>query len=190
MGNLQRSTSERVSRPSTGAISKNRDMNNPMRGGRPHSQLSSAVEDVGRKRDDDDDDDVIHEEGGGTPWTVVGEKKRQQRKHRLQKDGEAGRPRGPVMGSKKGFQQLRAVKRTADVFLGRIDNVVSVDDIHTYVSENFKVKLCNVEELTIKAKEYKAFKLTLDFNEREKLFNSELWPENVVVDKFYNRSKK
>ena len=78
----------------------------------------------------------------------------------------------------------------ADVFLGRMDNSITVDDINQYISDNFDIEAHKVEELKIKTDQYKAFKVTISINEREKLFNAELWPEDIIIDKFYNRSKK
>ena len=125
----------------------------------------------------------------------MGEKERQQRQQRhlrrAETSGMAKRTATSlVTGSSKSLQQLRAVKRTADVFLGRMDNAVSEEDIKQYVVDNFQIDVFKIEKLDIKTDLYNAFKITVSFNERDKLFNSELWPEDVIVDKFYNRSKK
>ena len=122
---------------------------------------------------------------------MVGEReqqRRQQRRFRREAEGER-RVAGRVTGSRKVSEKLRAVRRTADVFLGRMDNEVIAEDIEHYIKECFGLNVDKIEELKIMTNQYKAFKVTLPINEREKLFNAELWPEDVIVDKYYNRSK-
>ena len=58
-----------------------------------------------------------------------------------------------------------------------------------YIVDNFEIEVSAIEQLKIKTDQYKAFKITVLMSERDKLFNSELWPEDVIVDKFYNRGK-
>ena len=94
------------------------------------------------------------------------------------------------MGSKTAVQHFRAVKRTADAYVGRVACDVAEDDIENYIKENFNINIESTVQLEIKTDRYKAFKITVAYNDREKLFNSELWPEDVVVDKYYNRTKK
>ena len=71
-----------------------------------------------------------------------------------------------------------------------MDCEVTLQDIEHYVKEHIKINIVNIIELDIKTDRYKAFKITLAFNDIEKFFNSDLWPEDIVVDKFYNRSRK
>ena len=76
------------------------------------------------------------------------------------------------------------------MFLGRMDNDVSVESIRNYIQEIFEIHVYNIEELKIVTDEYKAYKINVSLNERGKLFNAELWPEGIVIDKYYTRSKK
>ena len=71
-----------------------------------------------------------------------------------------------------------------------MDCEVTLQDIEHYIKEHIKINIANIIELDIKTDRYKAFKITLAFNDIEKFFNSDLWPEDIVVDKFYNRSRK
>ena len=125
------------------------------------------------------------------PWTVAGARRREKRQHRLMRKETEGKQRSTrVTGSRKSHHQLKAVRRTADVFLGRMDSDVSIECIKSYIQETFELHVYNIEELKIVTDEYKAYKITVSLDEREKLFNPELWPEGIVVDKFYSRSKK
>ena len=75
----------------------------------------------------------------------------------------------------------------ADVFLGRVDKDVMVSDIEKYVKDTFDVVTQKVERIEIQSDQFHAFKITVFFDERSKLFNAELWPEGMVINKFYNR---
>ena len=96
-----------------------------------------------------------------------------------------------LTGTRKEIHTLKAVKRTGDVFVGRVETSVSVEDMTEYIKDNFEVNPLGVELLKIKTDRYVAFKITLNLSERDKLFNSDLWPEDLIVDKFYsNRSSR
>ena len=137
--------------------------------------------------------DITNQSIHGTPnmervaeWTVAGEKQKAHRQRQRFRKETSGR----VTGSRKEVHQLRAVKRTADVFIGRMDNDVTIEEIKDYISVNFELNVLNMEQLVIKTDKYRAYKVTVNMNERDKLFNAELWPEDVIVDKFYNRRSK
>ena len=82
---------------------------------------------------------------------------------------------------------LRAATRTTDVFIGRVDNDVSEDEIKDYIKANFNVDTYVVRKLNIRSEIYAAFKVNVKISDRDKLFEAELWPENIIVNKFYNR---
>ena len=106
--------------------------------------------------------------------------------NRHQQDN-SGRLRGIRKGS--GISSFKAVKRTVDVFLGRVDKDTTTDIIHDYVKDNFNVTCVKIEKLEIKTELYNAFKITVSLSDRDLLFNRDLWPEDVVISKFYNRNK-
>ena len=58
------------------------------------------------------------------------------------------------------------------------------------MKSTFNVNTVKVEKLLIKTDLYSAYKITVFLSDRDKLLTPDLWPEDVVVDKFYNRSKK
>ena len=82
---------------------------------------------------------------------------------------------------------LRAVGRTADVFLGRVDKDVEESDIRKFIKDVFDITVKKIEMLKIKTEEYNAFKVTVNLSERDHLFKPDLWPEGMVVNKFYKR---
>ena len=124
-------------------------------------------------------------------WTYV-QKKRKPRNNGQQSpvDRRSGKSTSfRVFGAKKdGVLALKAVKRTADIYLGRVEKTVSADDIENYIQEVFNVKVEKVENIQIRTDQYRAYKVTVDLALRDKLFKPEAWPEGIVVNKFYRRS--
>ena len=58
-----------------------------------------------------------------------------------------------LLGSKRdGPSTMRAVRRTADVFLGRVDKEVEADNIKEYIKDNFDVNVQNIESVEILSK--------------------------------------
>ena len=66
---------------------------------------------------------------------------------------------------------------------------VHPDDVGCYIRENFGIEVNSIQQLEIKTDRYKAFKVSAAFHDRDKLFESDKWPENIIVDKFFNISK-
>ena len=98
---------------------------------------------------------------------------------------------GRLRGARKGVgtSSFRAVKRTVDVFLGRVHKDNLIQDIKDYVKDTFNVECLNIEKLEIKTEVFNAFKIKVSLSDRELLFKPNLWPEDVVVRKYYNRLK-
>ena len=116
-------------------------------------------------------------------WTAVTSKNQKRREKGLEKRNEK-----LVTGSRKIVGgSLRAATRTADVFIGRVDNDVSEDEIKDYIKTNFNVDIYAVRKLNIRSEIYAAFKVNVKISDRDKLFDAELWPEDIIVNKFYNR---
>ena len=130
----------------------------------------------------------INGEGGSSEgddgWKVVGGRPRPRNRY----TGSRPHSNYRVMGSRKNDHSLmKAVKRTADVFLGRVDKSVKEEEITQYIEDSFSVTVEKIEILNIKTDQFNAFKITVPSIERDKMFNSELWPEGMVVNKYHNR---
>ena len=72
-------------------------------------------------------------------------------------------------------------------FLGRVDKEVEASNIKEHIKDNFDVNVQNIESVEILSKHFNAFKITVLLEDRDKLFNAELWPEGMIVNKFYKR---
>ena len=114
-------------------------------------------------------------------WTLVD-------RRRMRNDNNRG---NKVTGAhRSNTSSFKAAPRLIDVFVGRVDNSVTEEVLKEYIMDTFGISMVLVNNLIIKTSEHKAFKVTLKFSERNKLFDADLWPEDIVVDKFYNRSRR
>ena len=160
-------SSELVSDPETAAVSKNYDQ-------KERSQLRYS--DVLKKRGKEG---FPPQNGKQVPMRNEKGTKNDQ----VLTKNEVNRLRGVHKGGS--YTSFKAVRRTADVFLGRVDKDTTIEVIQNYVD----VVCLNIEKLEIKTDLYNAFKITVLLSDRDLLFNSDLWPKEVVISKFYNRNK-
>ena len=116
-------------------------------------------------------------------WSLVGHR----RKRRVTSDTLGG---SRMVGAGRGGGTQRTVRRTADVFIGRLETCVTAEDISNFIKTVFNVFVHNVQKLDIFSRDFVAFKVNVNLSDRIKLFNSELWPEDVIVDKYFNRNSK
>ena len=98
-----------------------------------------------------------------------------------------------VVGLKKTTQreglEFRGAKRSADLFVGNCELSVTEDRLTMYMKDELGVDIDKCELLPTRSENSRAFKVTLNLNDRLKLLNPELWPEDVVCRKFFNPRK-
>ena len=182
------SVTTKVSDPSTGAISKekrseNKNSRSSVPVDRHNKSLPSPLNAEGEK----ENIEISNKDGDG--WTLVtGRKHRRARSSGNPHTVKASNSSYRLLGARKVIgTTMRAVRRTADVFLGRVAKDVTVDGIKDYVKDNFNINVQTVECLKIQSEHFNAFKVTVFMDERDILFNAELWPEGIIVNKFYKR---
>ena len=93
------------------------------------------------------------------------------------------------MGVKSSPNKFKSANRSIDLYIGRVDIDVKEDDIIKYINDNFSIDQVKIEKLNINATNYNAFKLAVNFSDREKLLNADMWPCGIIVNKFYNRRR-
>ena len=82
---------------------------------------------------------------------------------------------------------LKCAKKMSDLYVGRCDVDIQPNTIVDYVKNEFKINVIECLELDTKIRFSKAFKLTVELNDRNKLLDLESWPKGIIVRKFYNR---
>ena len=115
-------------------------------------------------------------------WTLVSNRNRRKSSYKNNQSRT-------ITGSKKVFTgKLKAARRIADIFIGRVEKSVTIDDVKSYIKENISIDILDIEKLVIKTDQYNAFKVKIYLDERDKAINAENWPENIMVGKFYSRN--
>ena len=127
-------------------------------------------------------DEVLSVEKKDDKWTLVGRNKKNNNRR-----GNAGGFAGVTGAGKDANNRLKAVARTADVFVGRLDREVTEDEIKSFIKQSFDIDVFSVCKLDIISDVYNAFKVCVKANERSKLFDAEKWPEDIIVNKFYKK---
>ena len=82
---------------------------------------------------------------------------------------------------------IKGVKNTMDIYIGRLDKSVYDKDLTGYISNNdlgIGVISC-ICQSRIDA-DVKSFKVTVNSENKEKLLDGNLWPENVHVRKYFS----
>ena len=128
--------------------------------------ISARVNVPGTEVDNEDCDDKS--------WTLYERKKRNYRN----KDGNSeNRKSSLITGSKKFTgNSLKGITKTVDVFIGRLDASTTPVEIKSYIESDFNIKVLNTEKLSINNTTYNCFKVNVHIQDREKLFNSDMWP--------------
>ena len=111
-----------------------------------------------------------NEQGPDIGWQLV------QRKNK----------RDVIKGNKKSGNVFKGITRSVDLYIGRCDPSVSVEAIRQYILNESNIEVSNCICLASDEAVAKSFKVTVSPDERDKLMNVALWPENIVVRKYYN----
>ena len=93
-----------------------------------------------------------------------------------------------IKGTKKVVGSLKGVNN-CDLYIGKCDDSVTPAIISSYIKDENNIDVISCECLN----EYngvKSFKVTLSFENRNKLLMSSAWPENIVVRNFYTSKTK
>ena len=91
-----------------------------------------------------------------------------------------------IRGSKRVNGSFKSTVSNCDLYIGKCDSSVTNSIITSYIRDENDIDVVACECLN----EYngvKSFKVTLSFDNRNKLLSSSMWPENIVVRKFYNK---
>lgn len=116
------------------------------------------------------DDVSIHGKQG--EWQVVNRKNKRE----------------VIKGQRKSISTIKAVKQTADLYVGRCDPSVTEEALKNYINNEVNIMIENCECLagSVDDRRVKSFKVTVSLEDRDKLLSPSVWPENIRVRKYYN----
>ena len=118
-----------------------------------------------------------HTDDDGRGWTPV---------HRRNKNRKRS-SNTVVTGSKQASGSFKATALTSDIFVGRVSLDTTISDIQEHIKNNFNIECLSVDKLNVRSNEYNCFKIKVHSNLRERLFDPNGWPTNIVVNKFFKR---
>lgn len=75
---------------------------------------------------------------------------------------------------------LKAAARNAWIFVGRLDQDTTADDITQFLLGNEISKVIECTEITTRGTN-KAYKIGIPFEEKEKVYEPSIWPEGVLI---------
>lgn len=136
-------------------------------------------------------DNMAKSENDTTPWTTVDSRRNRKRNskplidyyNRHQRNSER------VFGSGNELGNFKAVQPTAQIYIGKVIKNVTVVEIGDYIKNTFNKRVIKLEKLDILSDDYNAFRLIVNLDDKEVFFNHELWPKNVVLDRYRIRRK-
>ena len=83
---------------------------------------------------------------------------------------------------------IRGIENTMDVYISRCAESVTSDIISKYIEDETKIKVINCSGLSHENSEVQSFKVTVPSGDRDALLDGSLWPENVLVRKFFKKN--
>ena len=95
-----------------------------------------------------------------------------------------------ITGMKKVDGEFRGAKRVSSLYIGRCDKSVGLDDIQKYVSHELKIPIVSCSQLSGANSEVKSFNIVVDVEHFDKLLIPTIWPENVIVHKYFYRRNR
>ena len=101
----------------------------------------------------------------------------------------SNRRKPPLFGSKRATNATIAGQRTVrqfSIFVGGVHKELSIEDFTKHVKDNLGVSAISVVQN--RCNEYnQSFKLTICSTDKNKIFNPEMWDENIVIKPFRER---
>ena len=141
---------------------------------RSTARLTGHDDEVARRRIDVDAA-VVVAEGARTeegPWHTV------RRPYRRKKNNKITGTLLPGNGS------LIGVERIFDLYLDGCATQTSGSDVLSHIRDQCIVK-ANFEALQCSSNYFKAFKITVNASEKEKLFSASIWPRGVIINIYF-----
>ena len=114
-------------------------------------------------------------------WTKVQSRSWHKRKKRKSENDRNSR----ITGQRKLTDGVfKSSAKTVDIFIGNVDKSTTCDSICDYIVNNFDVTPLDVLKLDIQTDSYNCFKVKIYMNDKDALFNGNLWPAGIVINKF------
>ena len=95
------------------------------------------------------------------------------------------RKRETIKGMRKIAGVFNGAKRTAALYIGRCDPSVTPDVLKNYIDTELKFPIISCTQISNENSEVKSFKVLVEADVLSDLLGPSMWPENIVVLKFF-----
>lgn len=93
-----------------------------------------------------------------------------------------------MKGSRSSNTVLKGVEENRNLYVGRCDPNVSTDDIVKYIQDEINIEPLNCDLISKPDLPVKSFRVCVRASDVETLLQPDVWPENICVRRYYNRS--
>jgi len=83
---------------------------------------------------------------------------------------------------------IATIKRTYPVYIGRIQNNISTEQITSFLNQKFKKPISELTKIQLKHSNFSSYYFYIDFLEQSLIKNKEIWPHGLIIDR-YNRPR-
>ena len=107
------------------------------------------------------------------------------------------RRKGVIIGKNSSEAFGKTPPRRYHLFLSRLNNDVTVDDITSYICKEFYItskeysltlNICSVEKIITSHHFVSSFKVSLMINNVQDVYNCERWPSGILIKRFFNKA--
>ena len=100
------------------------------------------------------------------------------------------RRKGVIIGKNSSEAFGKTPPRRYHLFLSRLNNDVTADDITSYICKEFDItsKECSVEKIITSHHFVSSFKVSLMINNVQDVYNCERWPSSILIKRFFNKA--
>ena len=93
------------------------------------------------------------------------------------------KPRSIMIGSNES-SSIKIASRTFDTFVGNLHLESRESDVVDMFSKN-NIKIIKYGEIPTRLQRARAYRVRIDYEDKDKIFDSRIWPKGVVMSKFF-----
>ena len=79
---------------------------------------------------------------------------------------------------------ISTVNKTYPVFIGRLDNTISKENIEKFLNTKFKTPISGLTQITLKHKHFSSYYLYINILEKKLIENKNEWPQGLIVNRY------
>ena len=115
--------------------------------------------------------------------------KRIEGNYQIDEDGFKMKIKKPrIIGTKQNNERLKAVSRTKVLYIGRLEEKTTTEDIKIHIKEELDVEIIKCYKLNCSMRKCSSFKVIIDASDVNKLMSDQAWPMGTIVHEYIYRN--